>query len=59
LGELVEAVVVCHPGLVKEDRRGRVDVQASLVRASDDRVQGQCVSGECWTVVAEPLGGRA
>ena len=57
LGQRVEALVVDHPGLVQDDRRVPADVDGARVRAGDQRVQSECLSGERGAVRAEPLCG--
>ena len=53
----VEAGVVGHPGLIEEDRRVRVDVDAPRLCAGDERVERERLPGQGGTVRAEPLGG--
>jgi hypothetical protein len=57
LGEDVEALVVDHPCLIKDDRRVGTDANGPSVGARDERVERQRVSLERWTVDTQPLGG--
>ena len=55
LGQGIEALVVDHPSLVQDDRRVPAHVDGPRVCAGDQRVQGECLSGERGAVRAEPL----
>ncbi len=58
-GQGVEALMIHHSRLVKDDRGVAAYVDGSRVRAGDQRVEGECLPGECGAIGAEALGGGA
>lgn len=55
--EIVEALVVGHPGLIEKDGRVGANVDCAGLGSCDERVEGECVSRECGAVGAQSLGG--
>ncbi len=58
IGQGIEASVIDHPGLVQDDRRVPADLDYPRVCAGDERVEGDCLSGERWAVSSQALSCR-